>query len=422
MSSALSVGTVTESEAEAPRRRIPFWAWPIGLAAVIVLLSVVRLVTGREDVSASGTLSAALAWAMPLALAGLGGLWSERAGVINIGLEGMMILGTWGAAFGGLHGGPWMGVLGAIVCGAIGGLVHALATVTFGVDHIVSGVALNIVALGAASYLASRFFGELDGGSEVQSPPLPSLPEVGIPGISEPLGAVEDKGWFFVSELAAIVKAVTTNLSLLTIIALVLFVGTYWVLWHTPFGLRIRSCGESPAAAESLGVNVYLYKYLAVTASGGLAGLGGGFLAMVASNAYREGQTGGRGYIGLAAMIFGNWRPGGVLMGSGLFGYMDALQLRGGGAAIHALLLLVAILLVALGLWQLLRTNRRVQGAIALGCGVLVAVFWMLTETIPGDVTAFAPHLTTLLVLALASQRLRMPAANGKVYRRGDGH
>lgn len=422
MSSALSVGTVTESEAEAPRRRIPFWAWPIGLAAVIVLLSVVRLVTGREDISASGTLSAALAWAMPLALAGLGGLWSERAGVINIGLEGMMILGTWGAAFGGLHGGPWMGVLGAIVCGAIGGLVHALATVTFGVDHIVSGVALNIVALGAASYLASRFFGELEGGSDVQSPPLPSLPEVGIPGISEPLGTVEEQGWFFVSELAAIVRAVTTNLSLLTIIALLLFVGTYWVLWHTPFGLRIRSCGESPAAAESLGVNVYLYKYLAVTASGGLAGLGGGFLSMVASNAYREGQTGGRGYIGLAAMIFGNWRPGGVLMGSGLFGYMDALQLRGGGAAIHALLLLVAILLVALGLWQLLRTSRRIQGAIALGCGVLVAVFWMVTETIPGDVTAFAPHLTTLLVLALASQRLRMPAANGKVYRRGDGH
>src|SRR5699024_7375694 len=133
------------------------------------------------------------------------------AGVINIGLEGMMILGTWGAAFGGLHGGPWTGVLGAIVCGAIGGLVHALATVTFGVDHIVSGVALNIVALGAASYLASRFFGELEGGSDVQSPPLPSLPKVGIPGISEPLGAVEEKGWFFVSELAAIIRAFTTN-------------------------------------------------------------------------------------------------------------------------------------------------------------------------------------------------------------------
>ncbi len=422
MSSGLSVGTVTETAADAPTRRIPVWAWLLGLAAIIVLLSFVRMVTGRADISSSGTLSAALAWAMPLALAGLGGLWSERAGVINIGLEGMMILGTWGGAFGALHGGPWMGVLGAIVCGALGGLIHALATVTFGVDHIVSGVALNIVALGVASYLAARFFGDLEGGSDVQSPPLPSLPKVGVPGISDPLRSVEEHGWFFVSELAALLRAATTNLSVLTVIALLLIAGTWWVLWRTPFGLRVRSCGESPGAAETLGVNVYLYKYIAVVTSGGLAGLGGGFLAMVASNAYREDQTGGRGYIGLAAMIFGNWRPGGVLMGSGLFGYMDALQLRGGGAALHALLLLVAVLLVGIGLWQVLRRARFLQGGLAIATGVLVGVIWMVSDTVPGDVTSFAPHLTTLLVLALASQRLRMPAANGKVYRRGDGH
>ena len=111
---------------------------------MLVALSAIRLVTGISDISSSGTLGATLALAMPLALAGLGGLWSERAGVINIGLEGMMILGTWGAAFGAIHGGPWMGIVGAMVCGAVGGLVHALATVTFGVDHIVSGVALFI--------------------------------------------------------------------------------------------------------------------------------------------------------------------------------------------------------------------------------------------------------------------------------------
>ena len=143
---------------------------------------------------------------------------------------------------------------------------------------------------------------------------------------------------------------------------------------------------------------------------------------MVASNAYRESQTDGRGYIGLAAMIFGNWRPGGVLMGSGLFGFMDALQLRGGGDAIHALLLLIAVLLVGLGLWQVLRRQRYVQGTIAVAIGVAVGVIFVITETVPGDVTRFAPHLTTLLVLAFASQRLRMPAANGKVYRRGEGH
>ncbi|WP_306512314.1 ABC transporter permease [Janibacter hoylei] len=419
---SLSVGTETQIAPSTPARRIPFWAWPLALAGVLVALSAIRLVTGISDISSSGTLGATLALAMPLALAGLGGLWSERAGVINIGLEGMMILGTWGAAFGAIHGGPWMGIVGAMVCGAVGGLVHALATVTFGVDHIVSGVALNIVALGVASYLAARFFGELEGGSDVQSPPLPSLPRVGIPGISDPLKSVEDKGWFFVSELAALLRAATTNLSILTVIALLLIVGTWWLLWRTPFGLRVRSCGESPVAAETLGVNVYLYKYVAVTASGALAGLGGGFLAMVASNAYRESQTDGRGYIGLAAMIFGNWRPGGVLMGSGLFGFMDALQLRGGGDAIHALLLLIAVLLVGLGLWQVLRRQRYVQGTIAVAIGVAVGVIFVITETVPGDVTRFAPHLTTLLVLAFASQRLRMPAANGKIYRRGEGH
>lgn len=419
---SLSVGTETEIAPSTTARRIPFWAWPLALAGVLVALSAIRLVTGISDISSSGTLGATLALAMPLALAGLGGLWSERAGVINIGLEGMMILGTWGAAFGAIHGGPWMGIVGAMVCGAVGGLVHALATVTFGVDHIVSGVALNIVAMGVASYLAARFFGELEGGSDVQSPPLPSLPRVGIPGISDPLKSVEDKGWFFVSELAALLRAATTNLSILTVIALLLIVGTWWLLWRTPFGLRVRSCGESPVAAETLGVNVYLYKYVAVTASGALAGLGGGFLAMVASNAYRESQTDGRGYIGLAAMIFGNWRPGGVLMGSGLFGFMDALQLRGGGDAIHALLLLIAVLLVGLGLWQVLRRQRYVQGTIAVAIGVAVGVIFVITETVPGDVTRFAPHLTTLLVLAFASQRLRMPAANGKIYRRGEGH
>ena len=114
------------------------------------------------------------------------------------------------------------------------------------------------------------------------------------------------------------------------------------MLWRTAFGLRLRSCGENPIAAESLGVNVYKYKYIAVIVSGGLAGLGGAFLAIVASHIYQEGQTGGRGYIGLAAMIFGNWMPGGLALGAGLFGFTDSLKLRGGGENVHALLLLLA--------------------------------------------------------------------------------
>ena len=135
--------------------------------------------------------------------------------------------------------------------------------------------------------------------------------------LSDALGEVEDQDIFFVSELAAVARAMVTNLSLLVVLAFVLLFVTYWVLWRTSFGLRLRSTGESPSAAESLGVAVLRYKFVAVLISGALAGLAGGFLAMVASSNYRDGQTGGRGYIGLAAMIFGNWRPSGLLAGSG---------------------------------------------------------------------------------------------------------
>jgi simple sugar transport system permease protein len=140
---------------------------------------------------------------------------------------------------------------------------------------------------------------------------------------------------------------------------------------------------------------------------------------MVASNIYREGQTNGRGFIGLAAMIFGNWRPGGLASGAVLFGYTDALQQRGGGGSVHALLLLIAVLLAAVALWQLFR-GRRVAGGITFGAAVLVAVWFLTTKTVPEEFVQFAPHLTTLVVLALAAQRLRPPMADGLRYRRGE--
>ena len=405
-----------------PRRRLPRAGWPtvlLGIAGFIVVLSVVAAVTGADQLTSSGTVGAALALAVPIGMAGLGGLWAERAGVVNIGLEGMMILGTWGAGWAGYQWGPWVGVLVGVLMGAAGGLLHAVATVSFGVDHIVSGVAINILGLGAVQFLSVIAFEGVQGGGESQSPPIDDIAELSVPGIGEPLMELQDKQWFLVSDVAGILRGLTVGISLLTLVAIGLVVGTYYVLWRTAFGLRLRSCGESPVAAESLGVNVYLMKYIAVLVSGGLAGIGGAYLALELGNGYREGQTGGRGFIGLAAMIFGNWRPGGLALGAGLFGFTDSLQLRS-GEAVHALLLLVGVLLVGAAVW--LAVRRRPVGAAICAVTGAVFLFWYLsTDTLPEQITNMTPYVTTLLVLAFASQRLRMPAADGLPYRRGQG-
>lgn len=419
------MSATTTSPAETPKKkravsgRTRRWRWVlVGFLAVLVLMSVLEVVTGASDLTSSGAIGATFIAVMPILLAGLGGLWSERAGVVNIGLEGMMILGTYGAGFFGYHYGPWVGILGAIAMGMIGGLIHAVATVVFGVDHIISGVAINIIALGAVQYLASLTFVGLEGGGQTQSPKIGDIPTITIGPLSDAFGSMEDTDLFFVSQLGAVLRALTTNLSWLVVIGLLLVLGTWWVLWRTSFGLRLRSCGESPSAAETLGVAVLRYKFIAVLVSGGLAGLAGGFLAIVASSNYRDGQTGGRGYIGLAAMIFGNWRPGGLLAGSGLFGYTETLGLRQGGTSVHALLLLLAVVGVALAVWQVRRGGFVTAGALVVGAAALFAVY-LSTDTVPGDFTRMTPYVITLLVLTAAAQRLRAPAAVGEVYRKG---
>lgn len=399
-------------------KRIPrWWILAIVLGAILVL-SILETVTGADDLVSTGTVAATLIATMPIMLAGLGGLWSERAGIVNIGLEGMMILGTWGAGYFGYHYGAWPAVLGAIAMGMLGGLVHAVATVVFGVDHIISGVAINIIALGAVQYLASLTFVGLPGGGQTQSPKIPDVPAITIGPLSDALGTLSGRDVFFVSQLASVARALVTNLSSLVLISLLLVVLTWFVLWRTTFGLRLRSCGESPSAAESLGVAVLRYKFAAVLISGGLAGLAGGFLAIVASSNYRDGQTGGRGYIGLAAMIFGNWRPGGLLAGSGLFGYTETLGLRQGGTSVHALLLAVSLLAIAFAVVQV-RRGQVTAGVVTLVVGLVIGAVYLALDEVPGDFTRMTPYVITLLVLAFASQRLRMPAADGQIYRKG---
>ena len=394
---------------------------------VLLIISIIRLITGASDLTSVGTASAALLLSVPIVLAGLGGLFSERSGVVNIGLEGMMILGAWAGGFIGSKHGPWLGLAAAVFFGSVGALVHAIATISFGVDHVVSGVAINIIAAGLVRYLSTILY---QGGSwpgPSQSPDVAPIPNNGLPVLSggtyfgwqspDILTPIAEKQWFLISDIASILRGLTGDLSYVTMIAVAIVPISFFILWKTSFGLRLRSAGEAPIAAESLGVNVYLMKYSGVLISGGLAGLGGGFLAIVAANHYQENQVAGRGYIGLAALLFGNYRPGGILMGAGLFGFADALQLRD-SAAIHALILLIVVILAYL-VYRDIRKGKYLSAAIS---GVMSAGFmwfYLAVDVLPGQLVTMTPYIATLLVLSLASQRLRVPAADGIPYRRG---
>ncbi|MFC9284860.1 ABC transporter permease [Streptomyces collinus] len=419
----MSTATIAKPQAKQPGRGGRRMSLPVLLlviAGVLVLTSIVRLITGADGITSVGQMSTALQLAVPIGLAGLGGLWAERAGVVNIGLEGMMILGTWFGAWAGYQWGPWVGIAFGIIGGALGAVLHAVATVTFNVNHIVSGVALNILALGVTRYLSKFTFADAPQGSTKQSPPIDSLGEFSIPGLSDWLNTLNGKHWFLVSDIAGLLGGLVTDLSPLTVIAVALVPLTWWVLWRTAFGLRLRSCGENPVAAESLGVNVYKYKYIAVIISGGFAGLGGAFLSIVASNVYLDGQTAGRGYIGLAAMIFGNWMPGGLALGAGLFGYTDSLNLRGGTTNVHALILLVAILLV-FGAGYLAWRKKYVPAVVTVVVAALMFLWYTSTNEVPRQLVTATPYLVTLLVLSLSAQKLRMPKADGLPYRKGQG-
>ncbi|MFI2612314.1 ABC transporter permease [Kitasatospora sp. NPDC018619] len=409
------------SGAPAKKRKL---SWPVVLlliAGALVLVAAVGMATGNHSLTSSGQVTAALGAAVPIGMAGLGGLWSERAGVVNIGLEGMMVAGTFCGAWAGYLVNPWVGLLAGMAGGAAGGLLHALVTVTFGVDHIVSGVGINLLIPGICAYVNRIYYKDYVafGAGQNQSPPADPLPYITVPGLSSGLKDIEGHHWFFVSDVAGVLGGLVTNISVVVLLAAALIVASYFALWRTVFGLRLRSCGENPTAAESLGVNVYKYKYLAVTASGAFAGLGGAYLSLVAAHFYKDGQTAGRGFIGLAAMIFGNWMPGGLAMGAGLFGFTDSLQLRD-PESVHVLILIVGIAMVLLALWHLYR-RKYLATALAAAAAAGLLCWYAFTEEVQRPLIVATPYAITLVVLALASQRLRMPKADGQVYRKGQG-
>ena len=403
--------------------------WMLAALGVVVVLSVLQELArpATIDLVSVGTAESTLRRAVPILLAGLGGIWAERAGVVNIGLEGMMVLGTWFGAWGALEFGPWWGIVIGIAGGAAGGLLHAVATVGFGVDHIVSGVAVNIVAPALARFLSGEVFSGRSGGGITQSPRVESVGHFDLPFLSggeflgwktpDLLGWTVDQDWLLVSDLAAVLSGITSSLSWATLLALTLVPVSVFVLWRTPFGLQIRASGEHPVAADSLGVSVYKMKFTAVVVSGALAGFGGAFIAIEQTGVYREGQVQGRGFIGLATVIFGNWQPVGAFLGSLLFGFADALQLRD-RTAVHALLLLAGVALAGLALRALLK--HRHGSAVLLASSSAAVLWWYaVTDEVAGELPPITPHVVTLLVLVFATSRLRMPAANGLRYRRG---
>jgi general nucleoside transport system permease protein len=286
------------------------------------------------------TIASALRAFVPLYLATLGGVFNERSGIVNIGIDGMMIFGTWFGAWGALQWGPVAGLLTAVLAGTLVALVHAVVTVTFRVDHIISGVAINILAIGIPRFLSIVAYGQ-----GTQSPQVPQLPKIDLPGLGEVSPVVP--------------------------LTVLLGVGAWFVLSRTVFGLRLRSSGENPRAAETLGVRVVVMRYAGVLISGAFAGLAGGYLSIEPVGLYREGMNQGRGFIALAALILGNWSPIGAVFSCLLFAWTEALT-------------------------------------------VFLRVDWINNAFISS-----LPYIVTLIVLAVFFRRVRPPKAVGQAYEAG---
>jgi len=260
------------------------------------------------DIVNVGLFAATLRLATPIAYGSLGGLFSERAGIVNIGLEGMMLTGAFaGVTANYFTGSPWLGALVAILTGGFLGLVHGIITVRFAGNQVVSGTGINIFALGFTAYMSQVLWGSR-GASESVS---------GFPRISIPL--LKD---------IPIVGDIFGTHTPLVYLMIMITVLSYITLFKTPFGLRIRAVGEHPQAADTAGINVFKTKYLCLIISGMLAGLGGAFLSLGHLTLFTFGMTSGRGFIALAAMILGKWTPFGAFGASILFGFADALQMR----------------------------------------------------------------------------------------------
>jgi general nucleoside transport system permease protein len=301
---AFGVWTITRG-----RRRLGWGAVASGLIGIGLGIAATRSGTENLDSVFDATLIAqTLGLTTPLAFGAMAGIFSERSGVVNIGLEGMMLMGAFWGVYGADRGGTW--IVGLLVAAGVGGLlalVYAFFAIQLRSDQIVGGTAVNFLAVGITGY----FFVQLYNNAPVPSD-VSLLPNMHIPGIGHFLGAS------------------IGDLNILTWASFVLVVVTYVVLFKTPIGLRIRACGEHPRAADTVGINVYAIRYGCVVLSGILVALGGMYLSEgpEGNGSFIFNMTNGRGFIALAAMIFGNWRPAGAFGAALLFGFSSAVALR----------------------------------------------------------------------------------------------
>jgi general nucleoside transport system permease protein len=308
---AVTVGTGSFIRGE---RRIGAYAISAGISGFVIGYLATRSSVDKLDavVIWGALLSATLVSATPLVFAALGGLFSERSGVVNIGLEGMMLTGAFFSIWGADVTGTWiLGVVIGLLSGAAMGLVHAFFSITLRADQIVGGTAINFLALGITGYLFIRIYGEQ-----------------GTP--SEGLSTIPDTSLDFLYDippdrLGGFLGDAFTNTDYLIWTAFAMVFVTWVAVFKTPVGLRLRSVGEHPRAADTVGINVFLTRYVAVTLSGVLASAGGVYLALGFVNSFEPNMTAGRGFIALAALIFGAWRPFGAAIACLLFGFSSAL-------------------------------------------------------------------------------------------------
>ena len=321
----------------------------LGIGLFLAVTAFLVWATAGKSFSLTGMLEATVVRAVPIALGGLVGVLSERVAVVNIGIEGMMLSGAFtGAIVGSLLGG-WIGLGAAIVVGGLMGFVLGALVITYRVDQIIAGVAINLFVLGLTSYVSSQVL-----------TPNPFLNNAPIfHGIAIP----------FLANLPIVGRVFFQQNLFVYGAAIMIAVATYY-LFHTRMGLRARAVGEHPEAADTLGINVYRLRYINVTIGGMVAGFAGAWFTLGSVGRFDMNMTNGRGFIGLAAMIFGRWHPVGALAAALVFGFADSLQQK------------LAI----------------------------------LQTPIPSEFLAMAPYIATIVLVAGIVGRARAPAADGKPY------